>query len=179
MEESLDVGCGSTKRASIGVDINRICKPDVVADAGTLPFRDKTFDRVISVQCLEHLWKPHLIPMEAVMSCLTEFRRVMKRGGVLDLTMPNFAGLSTLIKWLIHRGEGMMGMHGQEGYFLLGSHVDIHQVHHVLFTHKNLKIALKQSGFTNIKFLSTSINSDLSAERSEYSSLRPDMILLE
>jgi hypothetical protein len=38
MEESLDVGCGSTKRASIGVDINRICKPDVVADAGTLPF---------------------------------------------------------------------------------------------------------------------------------------------
>ncbi|MGQ9514809.1 MAG: class I SAM-dependent methyltransferase [Thermoproteota archaeon] len=155
----LDVGCGTTKRGSIGVDIDRDVRPDVVADAKALPFKEEVFDSVISIQCIEHLWWPSSSPKEAVLSALKEFRRVLKKGGILDLTVPNFGGISTLTNWMISRGEGMEIAHEPEGYFLLGSHVNGAQVHHVAFTHRNLRIALEQAGFINITYLSSVVNS--------------------
>jgi len=143
------------------VDIDRANRPDVVADAKVLPFRGETFDKVISIQSLEHLWQPPLKPMIAVISALMEFSRVLKKGGIIDLTVPNFAGVSTLIKWVTLRGEGMNGPHGPEGYFLLGTHEDANQVHHVAFTQRNIKIALEQADFAGIKFHATMVNSDL------------------
>jgi predicted SAM-dependent methyltransferase len=157
----LDVGCGNAKKGTIGIDIDREVGPDVVADAIALPFKGETFDKVISVQCLEHLWRPSSRPMEAVMSALNEFYRVLRKGGCLDLTVPNFAGISTLLKWIMLRGEGMDSANGPEGYFLLGSHLNAHQVHHVAFTQRNLRHALEQAGFVDIIFLPTMINSEL------------------
>jgi SAM-dependent methyltransferase len=157
----LDVGCGNAKKGTIGIDIDREVRPDIVADAIALPFKGETFDKVISVQCLEHLWKHPSRPMETVMSALKEFNRVLKEGGSLDLTVPNFAGISTLLKWMILRGEGMNSANGPEGYFLLGSHLNAYQVHHVAFTQRNLRHALEQAGFVDIIFLPTMINSGL------------------
>lgn len=159
--QTLDVGCGSIKRGTIGVDLDRAVRPDVVAEATVLPFRGETFDKVISIQCLEHLWQPPSKPAMAVISALKEFSRVLKKGGVLDLTVPNFAGVSTLIKWVMLRGEGIESAYGPEGYFLLGSHLNENQVHHVAFTQRSLRISLEQAGFTNVKFRATMVNSDL------------------
>lgn len=157
----LDVGCGEAKRGTIGVDLNREVRPDVVAEATALPFKDETFDAIISVQCLEHLWNPPAQPRAAIMLALKEFARVLKKQGDLELAVPNFAGFSTLIKWLTLRGEGMAWTKGPEGYFLLGAHTNAYQVHHTLFTQKNLRITLEKVGFSDIRFLTGVMNSDL------------------
>jgi len=157
----LDVGCGRTKRGTIGVDLNREVRPDVVAEAMALPFKEGAFDVVTSIQCLEHLWDPPAQPMAATMLALEEFARVLRDQGKLNLVVPNFAGISTLIKWLTLRGEGMIGGNGPEGYYLLGSHTDIYQVHHLLFTPRNLRKALERASFRDIRFLKGVINSNL------------------
>lgn len=55
----------------------------------------------------------------------------------------------------------MNGPHDPEGYFLLGTHEDANQLHHVAFTQRNLQIALEQTDFTGIKFHATMVKSDL------------------
>jgi ubiquinone/menaquinone biosynthesis C-methylase UbiE len=93
----LDIGCGfgayglaTEKRGakiSVGVDINReYIKRSalsflVLADAHVLPFRDSCFDIVLMVEVLEHL--SHEV------EALKEARRVLKKGGLLLLTVPN------------------------------------------------------------------------------------------
>jgi ubiquinone/menaquinone biosynthesis C-methylase UbiE len=93
----LDVGCGFGAyglaaekygaKMSVGVDINReyIEKSAlgffVLADAHVLPFRDSCFDIVLMIEVLEHL--SHEI------EALKEARRVLKKGGLLLVTVPN------------------------------------------------------------------------------------------
>ena len=48
--------------------------------AESLPFADKSFDRVIASHVLEHLYRPHEV--------LREWDRVIKDGGVLSLILP-------------------------------------------------------------------------------------------
>jgi SAM-dependent methyltransferase len=94
----LDLGCGDGRTAGwlvrrgtryIGVDVSRWalrgCGLPVaqVTDAGRLPVRSASVDRVACLEVLEHL----LAPQEAV----TEARRVLRPGGLLLVTVPNVA----------------------------------------------------------------------------------------
>ena len=53
----------------------------LLSDASRLPFKDNSFDSVVSLECIEHVREP-----EAV---LGEIRRVLKVGGPLVLSTPN------------------------------------------------------------------------------------------
>ena len=55
-------------------------RPDVVYGAGTLPFKDGSFDTVLSVQVLEHTPRPGAL--------MAEMSRVLAPDGVLILTAP-------------------------------------------------------------------------------------------
>ena len=55
-------------------------RPDVVYSGGTLPFRDASFDTVLSVQVLEHTPRPAAL--------LAEMCRVLAPDGLLILTAP-------------------------------------------------------------------------------------------
>jgi SAM-dependent methyltransferase len=55
-------------------------RPDVVYGGGTLPFRDGSFDTVLSVQVLEHTPRPAEL--------MAEMSRVLAPDGVLILTAP-------------------------------------------------------------------------------------------
>ncbi len=61
------------------------------ANAKALPFRDATFDRAISVEMMEHVFRPD---RERV---LGEIARVMKPGGILAMSTPN---PSSPVEWL-------------------------------------------------------------------------------
>ena len=57
-----------------------------VADATALPFEDASFDRLISMYNLEHLPFPHDV--------LKEWRRVVRPGGVISISIPTEGGLA-------------------------------------------------------------------------------------
>jgi len=78
----LDLGCGPRDQAApaahyglayAGVDFTSD-RADLRADAHAIPFRDATFDAVLSYAVFEHLYHPHLAAREVA--------RVLKPGGV-------------------------------------------------------------------------------------------------
>ena len=67
------------------------------ADAAALPFRDASFDRAISVEMLEHVFRPDRPRV------LAEIARVLKPGGRLSLSTPNPASPIETLKRLAVR----------------------------------------------------------------------------
>jgi ubiquinone/menaquinone biosynthesis C-methylase UbiE len=103
----LDVGCGfgkSTKMIEdkgdyiIGIDVEIFFDKSkfshkvnfVSADAFSLPFRDETFDAVISLDVIEH------VPDDS--SFLCEIKRVLKVGGIFLVGTPNKGRLTNRVK---------------------------------------------------------------------------------
>jgi SAM-dependent methyltransferase len=79
----LDLGSGGSSYARyfpnrLTVDIDHLRKPDIVADAHKLPFKDGEFDMILSTEMLEHVRDPFQVERE--------LRRVMSRGGLLILS---------------------------------------------------------------------------------------------
>jgi methionine biosynthesis protein MetW len=98
----LDLGCGDGRMSGlwlqqrrceyIGVDIAqnavraaraRGLEAVRVEDASQLPFENDSFDAVVCIEVIEHLFEPQMALREAL--------RVMKPGGVLLVTTPNVA----------------------------------------------------------------------------------------
>ena len=78
----LDLGCGPRDQAVpieylgyqyVGIDYSNP-QADFLADAHAIPFKDQTFDCVLSYAVLEHLHNPFI--------AITEIARVLKPGGV-------------------------------------------------------------------------------------------------
>lgn len=79
----LDIGSGGSSYSRffphrITVDIDPERKPDVVADAHNLPFKDGEFEVVLSTEMLEHVRDPFQVERE--------LRRVTSSGGILILS---------------------------------------------------------------------------------------------
>jgi len=60
---SVDIGCGTLKRAEIGVDIKKYFKdnkyyPDIIADAHYLPFKDNKFKEARGHNLIKHYLNP-------------------------------------------------------------------------------------------------------------------------
>ena len=65
-------------------------------DTGRLPFRDESFDALVSTEVLEHLRAPYLV--------LPEMVRILRPGGVLILTIPNYWNLRYRLRYLFTGG---------------------------------------------------------------------------
>lgn len=79
----LDLGSGGSSyhrffpnRVSVDIDAER--KPDVVADAHNLPFKDNEFEFVLCTEMLEHVQDPPQV--------ISEIKRVLRNGGTVLLT---------------------------------------------------------------------------------------------
>lgn len=80
------------------IEYHRQNNPDfrlVQADAQNLPFKNESFDTVLALDIIEHLYSP--------LEFLNEINKVLKKGGQLILTTPNTANvfektLKTLLK---------------------------------------------------------------------------------
>jgi len=98
----LDVGCGRGFTADVvrahggrytGVDLvaNGSGFALALADATRLPFPDASFDGVFCIDAFEH------IPDGA--RAAREFRRVLRPGGYVFLSAPNYGNVAGLVKW--------------------------------------------------------------------------------
>ena len=79
----LDIGSGGSSyhrffpnRLSVDIDPDR--KPDIIADAHNLPFKDDEFEFILSTEMLEHVKDPFQVERE--------LRRVLSSGGTLVLS---------------------------------------------------------------------------------------------
>jgi glycosyltransferase involved in cell wall biosynthesis len=132
----LDAGCGSSLivqslNNAIGMDfsfaklrfLRRYEMPLVNASAFALPFKDNSFDCVISSQVIEH------IPFDE--SIFSEMRRVLRVGGTLILGTPDYATLGWQIIEPVY------------GFLMPGGYKDEHITHYTL---EKLKRILVQHG---------------------------------
>lgn len=94
-EMKLNIGCGRTLlKGFVNVDLGYDFKDKsfVKADVRDLPFKDNTFDYILARQVIEHL------NFMNVPNALHEWIRVLKPGGRLVITAPNFTLLAK--QWL-------------------------------------------------------------------------------
>ena len=103
-------------------------------DVLNMPFKDNTFDRIICSEVLEHL------PNDIV--GLKEFKRVLKKGGLVAITVPckNYPFLWDPINWLL---EHAIGFHIKNGFW-----AGLWNQHFRLYTPDTLKKAVTDAGLT-------------------------------
>lgn len=65
-----------------------------IQTANGLTYSDNTFDRLVAIHVLEHIYYPHLV--------LKEWHRVLKHGGILSILIPTDPGLA----WRLGRHFG-------------------------------------------------------------------------
>lgn len=163
----LDIGCSSgsdltyfSKRqrffaCGIDISLNHLKKAIlndfsnnkvnfIQAHAQELPFKDATFDLVISSEVIEHLPQPEL--------CFCEMYRITKSNGFLVLTTPNRYSYFTLIGKIFPSvlrkkiGRLIRGIPNQLDIYKETSHFNI-QRHIHEFSPFELKRILNQAGF--------------------------------
>jgi methionine biosynthesis protein MetW len=145
----LDVGCGDgavsgvwlSQHAGsyIGVDVSSRAveiagglglDARVIGDASSLPFHDATFDLIVCIEVLEHLFEPQL--------AAREMHRVLRPGGTLVAQVPN------VVHWS-HRA-----VFAVKGHFKpYGDALDEpwRDPHIRFFTFRSLQAMLHQQGF--------------------------------
>ena len=86
----LDLGAGNRRRAPnvINLEIEATPEIDILADGHLLPFKDNTFDAVISEAVLEHVYSPDTV--------VSEVYRVLKPGGYICVAVPFLQGYHAL-----------------------------------------------------------------------------------
>jgi len=125
----IDIGAGAVGRGDVTLDIDPRKRPTICGDMHCLPIRGRVFDKVIMSHVLEHTYRTAPI--------LREAHRILRSAGLLQVTVPNFAGFATLIYWL--RQKPMPR--------LIGGHMDEFDAHHKLFTLRSLRKELETFGF--------------------------------
>ena len=89
--KKLNLGCGLDIRTGwTNLDIARLPGVDVVHDVNSLPlpFSDKEFDYILCKDLLEHL---DYVPL------LREVHRILRPGGILEITVPHFTSQDNFI----------------------------------------------------------------------------------
>lgn len=83
----LDIGPGYYKfhKNAISIDINPLCKPDILHDLNKYPwpFNDNEFDIIHSSHCLEHL--------DDIEKAISEIYRISKNNALLIIKVPHFS----------------------------------------------------------------------------------------
>lgn len=148
----LDIGCGSgtiTRNilrtvgcTSIGIDVSEECikyaseksiqeglaSDFLVGSIESLPFIEKTFDIVIASHIIEHVPFPEKI--------FLELKRILKDGGILLLTTPNYTSFWPLAELIFDHTIA------KKGYSL-------HDQHITKFNPSMIKKLFKKTGFSD------------------------------
>jgi predicted SAM-dependent methyltransferase len=123
----------------VHVDSRAEVHPDVVADIQHLDkFPDGSADIIYCAHVLEHIPRPHILDV------LEEWRRVLKPGGTLRLSVPDFFVLADLY---LNEGVSMWRitgpLHGRQDYEA--------NTHYITFDYEYLAWLLGTAGYHDIR----------------------------
>lgn len=132
----LHLGCGNKYIPGfIHVDIIKHPHVDLIANVDSLPMiESNSVDLVYSCHILEHFNK------RGVVLALTEWRRILKSGGILRLSVPDF---EVLAKLYIFKKATLDQIHGP----IMGGQTNLYNFHYTLFDYNYLKKVLILAGF--------------------------------
>jgi len=88
MKTKLNVGCGKDiKKDYINIDVVKLPGVDVVHNLNKFPwpFKDDKFDEILCSHVLEHV-----TDFERT---IKEIHRILKKGGIVKITVPHFSGV--------------------------------------------------------------------------------------
>ena len=139
----LNVGCGQQILPNyINTDIRKLEGVDVLCDVKCLPFKDNIFVKLWASDVLEHNSR---IDTENI---LREWSRVLKRGGILTLKIPNLKTIaSNYIRGLIDCVEFSRLIYGNQ------EDNDIANFHKSGFDSPYLKRLLIKAGLKIVKVI--------------------------
>jgi predicted SAM-dependent methyltransferase len=128
----LHIGCGN-KRLEGFVNIDRNPSPatDYVCHAQRLPCPDGCVERIETYHVIEH------IPFPAVKPLLTEWKRVLKPGGLLVMECPDFD--KAIIEYLDGNTERLFSVYGRLRF--------PGDAHHWGYNSERLKLLVESVGF--------------------------------
>lgn len=138
----IHLGCGTRYIPGfVHVDINAHPHVDHVADVRKLDFMaSDTADMVYASHILEHFGRAECKDV------LREWRRVLKPGGVLRISVPDFAACAAL-----YYEEGLAdGLSGLIG-LIVGGQRDAFDYHRMIFDERFLTEILHEVGFTEVR----------------------------
>lgn len=140
-EVLLHIGCGKINSPEfINVDAQPYAHVHIVTDDITKldSFGDGTVDMVYMSHILEH------IPRAKLMAVLQEMNRVLKIGGVLRLSVPDF---DRLLEVYQAAQRDLEAIH----LLLMGGHDSEYNIHHWAFNRGSLSRLLQQAGFRELR----------------------------
>jgi predicted SAM-dependent methyltransferase len=101
-------------------------------------FADRSVDLVYMCHVLEHVHRKEIFDV------LAEFRRVLKPGGVLRISVPDFDLLIAMYEDIGRDPDGIIAP-------LLGSHANDYDVHYWVFTERSLSAILLKAEFSAVR----------------------------
>ncbi|HXI85230.1 MAG TPA: methyltransferase domain-containing protein [Verrucomicrobiae bacterium] len=132
----LHIGCGSRRLPGfVNIDRNSSAATDYVADAGHLPCRENSVERIENYHVIEH------IPYPAVRGVLMEWFRVLIPGGTLVIECPDFDRASR--EYLDGNEERLYSIYGRQRF--------PGDAHHWGYTAARLKTLLESVGFSDME----------------------------
>lgn len=134
------IGCGETNSPEfINVDARPLAHVHIVTDDITsIPdFSDGSVDLVYMCHILEHIKRNHLKKV------LSEMKRVLKDGGVLRLSLPDF---DKLIEVYNASGKDINAISHQ----LMGGQNHEYNIHYSVFNYQRLSELLQEAGFQKV-----------------------------
>ena len=134
------IGCGTTNSPEfINIDARPLAHVHIVtSDITSLAdFGSGTVDLVYMCHVLEHIKKGDLTKV------LLEMKRVLKDGGVLRISVPDF---DRLIEVYNASAKDMSAISNQ----LMGGQDHEYNVHYSVFNHRRLSELLKEAGFRKV-----------------------------
>lgn len=136
----LHLGCGNKYIPGFThIDIIKYPHVDLVTNVDNLSMIDEnSVDLIYACHILEHFNKHNVIP------ALREWRRTLKPGGVLRLSVPDF---EILAKLYVSGKFSLEKIHGP----LMGGQTYLYNFHYTLFDFEKLKAALESVGFEKKK----------------------------
>ena len=139
----LDLGGTPTARQGyIGVDI-RSGVSQICADMRKLPFPDSCADAIYASHCLEHIYP------EEVITTLTDWYRIMKPGGLLEIYVPDPRFVTQGIDDQIRKNENVRDKSLKEvAGLLIGHGTNPYDYHYIAFDNKLLNDSVEEAGFS-------------------------------
>lgn len=136
----LHLGCGDIEAPGF-INIDAVPRRHVhyVRSIDNLSmFKEGSVDFIFASHCLEHF------PHRSVMFVLAEWYRVIKKGGILCLSVPDF---NQLLDIYFDNDKKLDAIQG----YLMGGQDNKYNFHHIAFNYDNLSDLLHQVGFSVIR----------------------------